>query len=236
MATVLEILQQFLCYGNSSCISEFQSYAYQPIEGIFYLVFFPIVFILVFIYIISSAVGTFRETKKFRILIAVAVFAFIILQGWYHFFLILGQLWLLVLVILGVFWIILHTFVGGASGGGARSRVAGVEGGGGAMGSLLKRIRSDVTGETKRLENELNMALEEMKIVENAVKSGDSQAFRMIASSLDRMHALRREYIALLKGPGGFRIGGKFRQFEAKIDKAIKRLQHLQSQVKPAAA
>ncbi|UCD03218.1 MAG: hypothetical protein JSV63_01105, partial [Candidatus Aenigmatarchaeota archaeon] len=145
-------------------------------------------------------------------------------------------LWLIVLVLLGIFWIIIHTFVGGASSGGAKSRVAGVEGGGGAMGSLMKRLRSDVTGETGRLEKEIDMALGEIKIVENAVKSGDSQAFRMIAAALERLHALRREYIALLRGPGGFRIGGKFKQYEGKIDNAIKRLQHMQSKVKPAAA
>ena len=85
MASVLDLIQQVLCYGEltrSSCMQEFQQYAYQPMEGIFYNIFFPIVFIIIFIYIISGTVGAF--TRGIRILVAMAVLAFIIFQGYYY--------------------------------------------------------------------------------------------------------------------------------------------------------
>ncbi|MCD6496149.1 MAG: fatty acid desaturase [Candidatus Aenigmarchaeota archaeon] len=229
MADVLTLLQQFLCYNNSQCMQQFQQYAYKPMEGIFYAVFFPILFILLFVYIISSALGTFRENTKFRILIAVAVFAFIILQGWYGFFMMLGKLWLYVIVLLGFFWILMHTFVGSRGSGDGRARTAESLGRAGIGGSILARVGKDIRGETKNLEKEIDMSLNELKVVESSVKRGDTQAWRMAATLLERLHSLRKDYIAILKGPGGLTYGGKFKQYESKIDKAIKRLQEIQS-------
>ncbi len=230
MASVLELIQQFLCYGNSQCMQEFNQFAYQPVEGLFYLVFFPIVFIIVFIYMLSNKL--FSQHKGLRILIAVAFFALIILQGWYYLFMQLGKLWYLGLIILGFFWLLLYGLRGGIGGGQGRT---GTGVGGGITGGLLSRIMNDVKGETRNLEKELEMALGQVKIVEEAAKRGDTQAWRMAANALDKLHALRREYLAILRGPGGFRVGGKFKEYEAKIDAAIKKLQHVQSKVKQAA-
>jgi len=147
MADVLTMLQQFLCYGNQACTQEFQQYAYKPMEGIFYAVFFPIVFILLFVYIVSGAVGTLRA-RGFRIIIAVAVFAFIILQGWYHFFLMLGRLWLYVIIFLGFIWVLIHTFTGRGGdngGGGAKGRT----GDSGIFSALTKAAKDEVLGVVK---------------------------------------------------------------------------------------
>ncbi len=239
MASVLDVLQQLLCYGNNACIQEFQQYAYKPIEGIFYAVFFPIVFILLFVYIVSGAIGSLRA-KGFRILIAVAIFAFIIIQGLYHLFLVLGQLWLYVLIFLGFFWMLIHTFVGRRDdGGGAKGRVAGMAGGSGGDSSVFaraaSRVKKDLTGETKTLENEIKMALEEVAIVEKAAKRGDVQAWRLASDLISRLHELRRQYLEILRGPMGFRFGGKFKDVENDMKNAIKKLQNVQGSSKQAA-
>jgi len=151
MADILTTLAQFLCYGSSQCVQLFQSYSYKPMEGIFYAVFFPILFILLFVYIISGAVGTLKGAKGFRILISVAVFAFIIFQGWYYFFALVSQFWLFILVLLGVFWMILHTFTGQSRGsdGGApgKGRTGGSMGGFG--GKALGRVWDKAVGTEK---------------------------------------------------------------------------------------
>lgn len=118
--SILTVLQQFLCYGNQACIQEFNQYAYKPAEGIFYAVFFPIVVILLFVYIVSGAIGSLKA-KGFRILIGVAFFAFIILQGWYYFFIQISKMWFIVLFLLGILWFVIHTFTG-REGGGAKAR------------------------------------------------------------------------------------------------------------------
>lgn len=233
MVDVLTLLQQFLCYNNSSCMQQFQQYAYKPMEGIFYAVLFPIVFILLFVYIISIALGTFSESKKFRILIAVIVFAFIILQGWYGFFISISNLWLYVLVFLGFIWILVHTFIGsrGSSSTG-KARTDGIGGGisgSNFIGSAMSRVGKDLRSETKTLEKEIDMAIAEIKIIKNAVDKGDTQSWRMASSQLEKIHTLRREYLSMLKGPMGFKVGGKFKEYEAKIDQAIKDLQNIQS-------
>lgn len=125
---ILGVLQQFLCYGNTqmsqSCVQEFNQYAYKPMEGIFYAVFFPILIMILFVYIAAGVMGSLH--KGFRILIGVAFFAFIILQGWYYLFIIGAKWWFIDLFLLGILWFTIHSFTGrgagGGKGGGSASR------------------------------------------------------------------------------------------------------------------
>ncbi|MBN1896814.1 MAG: hypothetical protein JW789_03770 [Candidatus Aenigmarchaeota archaeon] len=158
MADILTMLQQLLCYGNYSCMQEFQQYMYQPVEGLFYAIFFPVVFIIIFIYIIAGTVGQFN--RGIRLLVAMAVFAFIILQGWYGFFISLSKMWLIIIVLLGFLWMLLHTFVGrgrgegtakGRTGGHDGFKIAGIDVGGavwnkltGTTGVQLETLKADI--------------------------------------------------------------------------------------------
>lgn len=120
---ILQIVQQFLCYGNNSCITEFSQYTFKPMEGLFYLVFFPIVFIIIFIFLLSNKL--FGGHRGLKVLLSIAVFAFIILQGWYYMFMFLGKIWYIALIILGFFWLVLYGLrggIGGGGGGGAQAR------------------------------------------------------------------------------------------------------------------
>jgi hypothetical protein len=158
MASVLELIQQFLCYGNTQCMQEFNRFAYQPIEGLFYLVFFPIVFIIVFVYLLSNKL--FSEHKGLRILLAVAVFALIILQQWYYLFMQLGKLWYLGLIILGFFWLFLYGLRGGKSSGNAQSRTGGIAGGLlGGLGSerLMKKLAGAESSQAQLIRDKINV-------------------------------------------------------------------------------
>ena len=157
MVDILQILQQFLCYGSSNCINLFNQYTYKPMEGLFYAVFFPILFIILFVYIVASSVS---PNKGFRALMSVAVFAFIIMQGWYYFFASMAEFWLYGLIFLGFLWVLMYTLVGpkkAAGGGGGRAAMMT----GGPFGKALNLARRKVTkaekDEAKALEAQLRV-------------------------------------------------------------------------------
>jgi hypothetical protein len=189
MADILSVIQQFLCYGSQPCIQEFNQYAYKPAEGIFYAVFFPIVVILLFVYIVSGAVGALKA-KGFRILIGVAFFAFIILQGWYYFFILASKLWFLVLFLLGILWFGVHTFTGreGGGGGGAHARAMG----GGEGNSKVINFLQDTTGriinpvEAKKLHNMLDRDLKILR--------GNRDTLEKRAKSVKEQNAAKEVY------------------------------------------
>lgn len=145
MADILQIVRDFLCYGNSDCINMFNSYASNPMEGLFYLVFFPIVFIIIFIYLLAHRY--FPDHRSLNIILSLAFFAFIILQGWYHFFMILGQLWYIVIIILGFLWIALFGLLGKGSGGGGAQGRSGM----GLSQKVTGRVWARVSGQEKAL-------------------------------------------------------------------------------------
>jgi hypothetical protein len=155
MADILTILQSFLCYGNGDCVNLFNQYAYKPLEGLFYVVFFPIVFILLFIFILSSSVS---PNRGFRLLISVAVFAFIIFQGWYYMFARLSEFWLFLLILLGLLWMLVHTFVGRGGGNGrAQARSFGDGFGSKLMGRAWKRVSGQEQALVKAIEADLEL-------------------------------------------------------------------------------
>ena len=144
MADILQILQQFLCYGNSDCINMFNSYTYKPMEGLFYLVLFPTVFIIIFIYLLARRY--FPDHRGLNLLISIVFFAFIILQGWYHIFMMLGQIWYIAVMILGILWVFLYGLLGKKNKPGAQGRT-----GLGVGGLLGKRAWARVSGQEEAL-------------------------------------------------------------------------------------
>lgn len=116
MADILDILIEIL---RIDC-SVVQCYYANPIEGLFYLFFFPTVFIILFIYILTSFI--FRGGGKvmgLKLLIALGAYAFIIFQYLYTFFAAISQLWwLLTILLVGLFAFVRYLFTGGREGGG----------------------------------------------------------------------------------------------------------------------
>ena len=111
MADILDILIEIL---RIDC-SVVQCYYANPIEGLFYLFFFPTVFIILFIYILTGFI--FRGGGKVRglkLLIAMGAYAFIIFQYLYTFFAAVSQLWwLLTILLVGLFAFVRYLFTGG---------------------------------------------------------------------------------------------------------------------------
>ncbi|MEE9323654.1 MAG: hypothetical protein V3U72_03840 [Candidatus Aenigmarchaeota archaeon] len=110
-------------------------YAVQgPLYQIFYLFFFPTLFIIVFIYILTSR--WMGEHKGLQILIAVAVYAFIIFQGMYNWFVFLSQYWIIGLIILGFIWLVFRP----RGGGGAQGKTLGAAAGGGILSKAFQQV------------------------------------------------------------------------------------------------
>ena len=185
MVEILQIIQDFLCYGNYDCISQFQQYYYKPMEGLFWLVFFPSVFIIVFIYLLSNKL--FGHHRGLKILISVAFFAFIILQGWYHLFIMLGNIWYIALIILGFFWLALYGLrggIGGGGGGGGQARSFG----GGLAGKVMARVIAKATGAEKA---ELSMVEAQLNLFDS-LKPGDRDIGKVSADVAAALQQLWR--------------------------------------------
>jgi hypothetical protein len=113
------------------------------IEALFYVLFFPTVFIILFVYVISGIVINRVDGRPgaLRLLISVTLYAFIVFQGFYSFFAALSKLWWLLLATLFGLFIFIRNFIHG--GGGGSGRMPGV-GGGGFQSRYVKRKFSRV--------------------------------------------------------------------------------------------
>lgn len=157
-----------------------------PLEQIFYLFFFPTLFIIVLIYILSS--HFMSEHKGLSILIAVAVYAFIIFQGLYNWFVFLSPYWLFLLLILGGIWV----FFRPRGGGGARGMTAGEKGKGGKLLGFLE----DVTGKkldprailkfSKMIDRDIQQLIKRKKILDKRSKElgSDSAAANLVYNQI----------------------------------------------------
>lgn len=224
MSDIFTILQDFLCYGNSQCAQIFNEYTYRPVvEGLFYTVFFPIVFILVFIFMLTNKI--MKDHKGLNLLLSVAFFAFIILQGWYVWFMLLGKIWFVALIILGFFWLALYGLrPGGISGGGGSGGAPGRSGG--LIGQALARVKVSLTKKVETHENNINSQLKVVDMIETHIREGDfNGAWRMAGDAINKLQDLKDQYLQLLDGPGGFKFGGRYKEYAKKIDDAIEKLQ-----------
>jgi hypothetical protein len=113
------------------------------IETLFYLVFFPTVFLILFIYILTNFI--FRNsgsgTKGLRLLISIGVYAFIIFEDFFTLVVSVSRLWwLLTIFLVGLYAFVRHLFRGG-EGGGGRGTLSGV--GTGQIRGLIKKMKKE---------------------------------------------------------------------------------------------
>ena len=76
-----------------------------PINALFFLFFLPTIFLLVFLYIGISNITTHRGLN---LLISIAVYIFIIVEGLYPLVINLGLLWIVIIIIIGFFSLFRH--------------------------------------------------------------------------------------------------------------------------------
>ena len=117
------------------------------IEALFYLLFFPAVFIILLVYVVSGVILEKAGGKEgaLRLLIGVTMVAFVIFQGWYTFFVSLSKIWwILVVGIVGLFVFIKKMVHGGGGGSGfgtARRGGGGLFGIGGTVSEMKERVK-----------------------------------------------------------------------------------------------
>jgi hypothetical protein len=115
MADIFQMLVDILKITPQQ-VSEYASQG--PLYQMFYLFIFPTIFVVVFIYILSYRIMRFHH--GLRVLLAAAVYAFIILQGYYNWFVMLSKFWFFGLIFLGFIFLMLGRGGGGEGGGGKR--------------------------------------------------------------------------------------------------------------------
>lgn len=121
MVDIVDTLINFLCQQNTaSQCSQFISEYPDITQQIVWLVFFPAIFLIIFIMLIADGVVKNSEHKKYKGLLSVAIFVFIIFQGWFHYVLNISKIWFIGLIVLGGLYVFTHR-MGAAGGGGAKA-------------------------------------------------------------------------------------------------------------------
>lgn len=172
MAEIVDTLINILCQqGTSSKCSQFVFTYPDVTQQIVWLVFFPSVFLLLFIIFIANGVAK-EPAVKYKTLVAIAIYVFIVFQGWYHYFLTLSKYWFIGVIILGGIYVVIHKM--GAAG-------RGNEGGGGRSRGL-SRIKEDITGklyrkyvsgETKDTVHHIEMELRNLENIKRDIDRAD---------------------------------------------------------------
>jgi hypothetical protein len=206
-----------------------------PIYQIFFLLFLPSLFVILFIWILTSR-GPIAIHKGFKMLVSIAIYAFLILMpmqsqtSFYNWFVVLSEFWIFLLIILGVFYMVWAR--GGTKGGYA------VQSGGQASsrgffetlgGGMVNRLKRDVTHETGDMEKMATAMLDAMeKMLQDYRGAGQGtnrdNLIRAWADMYSRATATLQEYRKMLEVGGGITMG------RGKYDQLMKRLQHVSSQ------
>lgn len=175
-----------------------------PIYSLFYLFFFPMVFIIILVYAIMSR---FSEHRGISILVGIAILAFIILQGWYNFFVYISRFWIILIVILGAFLaFFFHREKKGGSGEVTRSRLGGVGK------QITGRLYRKAIGIEKELEKEVQRGIV-------AVESSNTDvSFTEAKAAAETALMKYREAIDI----AGTKAG-RYNEFEKELHKVIER-------------
>jgi hypothetical protein len=182
---ILQPLVAFFCPTSeaaSACNDFINSHSsvLPPIGPLFYFLLFPIVFTILFIYILSSTIlHGGNLTKGMRLLIGISVFIFIIISGWYPIMLVLSEFWFIMIIVLFGAWYFFRKHWGEKPGGGPKGPMPGL---GGAMGGLMK-IKSE-RDEIKLGTDSLNMAARLIRQMEDGTMQRSAENMREVEEAL----------------------------------------------------
>jgi len=191
---------------SPTLVNEYQ--AQGPIYQLFYLFFFPMVFIVLLIYVIMRR---FSDNRGLSVLVGIAVLAFIILNKWYTFFAYLSRFWIFILVVIGfiLMWFY-HKEKGPAETG--KGRAVGRMGGLG--GQITKRLYKKAMGIEKELEGEVERAINAVERSRGGVET--TEAIRLANDAMLKY----REAIDIA---GTSKFASKYRKYEKRLQDAIKK-------------
>jgi hypothetical protein len=227
---IMQTLVEILCPQNpmitnaaSTCNQFISSHAaYGEFGQLLYFLFFPTIFIILFIYILTTFVLPGAGPKKgLRMLIAAAVYIFIIINGMYSIVLPISEIWFIVIIFLFGLWYFVRHHFGGGGGGGGRGVMPGL--GGGMVSGAMRRIQKQyITKETPALEREVNLKLQELEGIRNATRH-NPDAWKGYTASSAAAWAVLNQYKAEIS-IGGIPIGGKLGELTRKLEKTITEL------------
>ena len=172
MADILEMLMSVLCQQNTlqQCQQFVQAYP-DLIQQTIYFAFFPTVFVILFIHVLSGAIAK-NIGEKYKILIGISIFVFIVLQGWYHYLLLLSRFWFISIIVLGGFYAFMNMGIGRQDGGGGKI-------GGKPLKSIgdyvKKRTATAIRGDEKSLNDRIRREMDAVEVLEKQIRRAESR-------------------------------------------------------------
>jgi len=155
MADLMQMLIEFM---RIDC-GVVECYYTNQIDAIFNLFFFPTVFILLVIYLLLNYI--LDEVRGgLRLLIAVALYAVVVLNGLMTLFIPLSKFWWIVLILVVGAWIFFTRLLFRDRGGGGHGALAGAAAGGVAgymSGKVARKLTERGKDDIKDIENDLKM-------------------------------------------------------------------------------
>ena len=196
---VLEFLMGVLCQQNTigQC-QQFVSEYSDPVMQTIYFFFFPTVFVILFIHVLSSKVAE-NIGAKFRIMIAVAIFVFIVVQGWYYFLLTLSRVWFISIIVLGGLWAFLNM--------GLKKDDRGSMGAGKIMGSVIdyakKRTAASIRGDENSMNGRIEREKNAVESLESKIRMYEERGDNYAASNLKQNRLMKMQEIEAMVGQLG---------------------------------
>jgi hypothetical protein len=203
---IFELLVSFFCptSDSASICNEFisnHSQVLPPIGPLFYFLLFPLVFTILFVYILSSTILHGGKIKWMQMLIGISVFIFIIINGWYPIMLYLSEVWFILIIVLFGMWYFLTRHKGSGEGGGGKK--GGMPGVGGAMGALMNvkierdeiHLAQSSIGMAKRIiteieEKKTQRSAENMREIEEALRSAQVTVNNLLLNPIHSQKAM----------------------------------------------
>ncbi len=167
MAEPVDFLIDILCRGGSAsdCQSFVSGYP-DPASQLVFFLFFPLVFLLIAIHILTGGISERTKDLKIQTLLSVAMFLFIVFQGWYHFFLNISKFWFIAVIILGGFWVLFNK-MGPASGGGGGGGTRTLSG----ISNFAKgKVRRKLEGKEKGKKSQIEQTMENLEALLNTIE------------------------------------------------------------------
>ena len=239
---IMQTLVELLCptyNAQSACNAFINSQSHQvaqPIGPLLYFFFFPFVFLVLLIYIGTGIIlkSDLTKVKGLRLLVAIAFFIYIVLQGLYPAILWISDFWFFMLPLLFIIYFIFHHKRGGSAGGGGS--LSGT--GGGFLGAGKSRLMRTLTGEIPDLEKTITSQLDALEAIRSSLASGNEDidtAHRAYVTASSTCTAALREMrtaVELGSGAGAFskmKVGGNY-------DRLLKRFEHINKDLMKAFA
>ena len=187
MVEILDAAAQILCPTQESfntCQQFINEFAYQgPVQQLLFFLFFPTVFIILFVFILTRTLPFLgggaqgdKAHQGLRLLLSVAFYAFIIVQGWYSIALVLAKFWFVVIIVLAGLWYFVRGHFGGQGGGGAGGHMLGAKGERSILKEMLfgKKLEpwkvGEIVANTRLIEHEKKLLNARMAVLQDELK------------------------------------------------------------------